>query len=1306
MIRPNQLFKKIPVVMGVMACMAFLFLSQGCWQTQTLEKSMPSTTAPDLSFNLIGQTSEEVETKNSGCISCHTQTDAPTMHNSPSVRLACVDCHGGRSEIAVPDTVKAGSAAYDEAMRKAHVQPRHPEAWEGNDGKYSSKNPEGSYTILNEESPDFIRFINPGDLRVAKQVCGDCHQEQVGQVPTSPMTTTSVFWSAAAYNNGIFSPAIGAQKTPFLGESYSMNGVPQQVMLNPPPTPEELARGVLPFVLPLPRWEIMPPGDIFRVFERGGITIPSNFPDIGTPPSLFMQQPGREDPGRPDIRQSIRGMGTGLRISIPVLNLHKTRLNDPHLSFLGTNDNPGDYRSSGCSACHVVYANDRDVFHSGPYAKFGNKGESQTADPTIPKKEAGHPLKHEFTKSIPTSQCMVCHMHQPNVFVNSFMGYTMWDYETDAEPMWPKKQKYPTSKEIREINSRNPEGAAPKGNWSDPEFLTEVSQLNSELKHTQFADYHGHGWNFRAVYKRDRKGNLLDDRNDVVSNVTSEKLQQAMKPRTDEEWKSGRPGVPVHLKDIHLEKGMHCVDCHFSLDNHGDGRLYGQYADAIEITCVDCHGTSDQYATVKTTGPMAPSGGTDLSRGLTKGKKRRFEWREGKLIQRSSLEKGKEWEVVQVKDTINPKSDWAIAHPKQAERSRLAKTIRKDGNTWGTMPPNHDELAHANEKVACYSCHLSWTTSCAGCHLPIQANWKTKSKHFEGEETRNFATYNPQVVRDDQFILGIHGTVKGGGKDKKLVAPVRSTSALVLSSTNTNRERIYVQQPPISAAGFSSQAFAPHFPHTVRATETKQCTDCHLSKDDDNNAWIQQVLGQGTNFPNFIGRHAWVGQGSSGFEAVPVTEWDEPQAVYGSYLHKVAYPDYYAEFLEDGREIPRWKDGRENAKYHGGKDIRSLQLRGEYLFTANGAGGFRVFDVASVDNKGFSENLVTAPVSPIGQRTYISSEMATDIALPTTMPVSPSRQDREVFTKHAENNQEQTMHPLYRYAYFTDSVEGLIIVDVETLSDGNPDNNFLHRAVTFNPDNILNGAKKITIAGNYAYISCARGLVIINIEDPLKPKVATEIGAPNLVNPSVVAVQFRYAFVLDEEGLKVLDITFPETPKVVSGAAVSLKGARDIYVARGYAYVAAADQGLVIINIDQPEQPKIAQTFTAEGQLNDAYAVKVASTNASLFAYVADGKNGLRVIQLTSPPTQPNYYGFNPSPVPELIATYKTKGPAIALSKGLDRDRAVDESGNQVSVFGRLGSRPFNLEEQQQMYLKNGQVYKVTNEPPGPPQNP
>ena len=56
---------------------------------------------------------------------------------------------------------------------------------------------------------------------------------------------------------------------------------------------------------------------------------------------------------------------------------------------------------------------------------------------------------------------------------------------------------------------------------------------------------------------------------------------------------------------------------------------------------------------------------------------------------------------------------------------------------------------------------------------------------------------------------------------------------------------------------------------------------------------MAQLLTLGTNFVNFMGRYAWVAIGEEGFEAIGVTEWDEPQAVIGSYLHKLAYPANY-----------------------------------------------------------------------------------------------------------------------------------------------------------------------------------------------------------------------------------------------------------------------------------------------------------------------------------------------------------------------------------------------------------------------------
>ena len=201
-------------------------------------------------------------------------------------------------------------------------------------------------------------------------------------------------------------------------------------------------------------------------------------------------------------------------------------------------------------------------------------------------------------------------------------------------------------------------------------------------------------------------------------------------------------------------------------------------------------------------------------------------------------------------------------------------------------------------------------------------------------------------------------------------------------------------------------------------------------------------------------------------------------------------------------------------------------------------------------------------------------------------------------------------------------------------------------------------------------------------------------------------VQFRYLFVVDEEGFKVVDVTNPARPRIVEGATIPLKQARRVHVARTYAYVAAGSEGLVIIDVERAEEPRIHLRFTAEGQLNDAQDVIVATTNASLFAYVADGRNGLKVVQLTSPEIQPKFYGFSPAPNPRLIAWRRTDGAALALSRPLERDRAVDETGHQVAVFGRIGSRPFNLEEMQRLYLEDsGRVWTVsedpTTQPPG-----
>jgi hypothetical protein len=64
------------------------------------------------------------------------------------------------------------------------------------------------------------------------------------------------------------------------------------------------------------------------------------------------------------------------------------------------------------------------------------------------------------------------------------------------------------------------------------------------------------------------------------------------------------------------------------------------------------------------------------------------------------------------------------------------------------------------------------------------------------------------------------------------------------------------------------------------------------------------------------------------------------------------------------------------------------------------------------------------------------------------------------------------------------------------------------------------------------------------------------------------------------------------------------------------------------------------------------------------------------------------------------VATYLTHGEALAVSRGVDRDRAVDETGHQVGVFGRRGARPLNLEEQQTLDHRGGRLTPQTEPEP------
>src|SRR3546814_19045411 len=75
--------------------------------------------------------------------------------------------------------------------------------------------------------------------------------------------------------------------------------------------------------------------------------------------------------------------------------------------------------------------------------------------------------------------------------------------------------------------------------------------------------------------------------------------------------------------------------------------------------------------------------------------------------------------------------------------------------------------------------------------------------------------------------------------------------------------------------------------------------------------------------------------------------------------------------------------------------------------------------------------------------THVKTRNATCMALATNQPINPLRNTPQMRAM----NQEQPFLPIYSYAAITDAAEGLILVDVNTLADGEFRNNKLRRAV-------------------------------------------------------------------------------------------------------------------------------------------------------------------------------------------------------------------------------------------------------------------
>jgi len=353
----------------------------------------------------------------------------------------------------------------------------------------------------------------------------------------------------------------------------------------------------------------------------------------------------------------------------------------------------------------------------------------------------------------------------------------------------------------------------------------------------------------------------------------------------------GRNGSTRQM-DVHFERGMHCIDCHFIQDVHGDGHVYSTNWDAIEIECEDCHGAS-QKTNFKTSGP---NGGNDMRLARNEDLLPFFEETGGKIIQRSRVTSGLSWVVPQTADATaasayakeahNPDSH--LAEPKQGSVF-AGDTVPGDGKGQGSS-----ELVSA--KLECASCHNSFVTNCLGCHVDIDVGDLQRNKlNPDGTITKSAGENeiwmsNAHATGHINFqllgllrgsvILDVAGKTEGGR-----LSTVRSSMQVHASVTDGTGDSLRENLTFTTFQAFDGNSGRSNvatsgvtmnqtMAHTVRPNEARGCEMCHTLVDKDgrsrNEHLIAQTMGLGTGALPFTGD--WIlaaglsGAGNGGLE--------------------------------------------------------------------------------------------------------------------------------------------------------------------------------------------------------------------------------------------------------------------------------------------------------------------------------------------------------------------------------------------------------------------------------------------------------
>ncbi len=316
---------------------------------------------------------------------------------------------------------------------------------------------------------------------------------------------------------------------------------------------------------------------------------------------------------------------------------------------------------------------------------------------------------------------------------------------------------------------------------------------------------------------------------------------------------------------------------------------------------------------------------------------------------------------------------------------------------------------------------------------------------------------------------------------------------------------------------------------------------------------------------------------------------------------------------------------------------QGLWLTGTLLYVADGAGGLTVMEfstptqfsvVGSFTNGGDAMNLFHRDNHIYLANGHSGLEIITAQTTIETEILGTSRKNVNIENSSIIGN----------LAFLAAGEQGLRILDIS--DPGAP--------IEINQVAIPGYAADVVNSGQLAFVAAKnQGMQVVDVSNPsgaISPANQNKVGNDTYA----LAVAGSFAYLADgQSGLRIVEQSTPD--QWVEISAVDTPGnAEDIVLLNSKAYIADASGGLRIVDIADPKNPREIGYYDTPGDTK-AVAVSPLTTSAvdpsgqaPIYAYLADGSRGLRILDVSNP-SNPNLVSSEESPgfVEDIVVSGK-----------------------------------------------------------------